>query len=114
LGRGNAVDVAQGFSQDGGDAECPGQHLRQPDVIRAGGIRPDEPRIPDLPRSDQVGLLGALDLAVDRRLRGAGPGRDLCPAELEIWITEQEREDLARLLGRYPAPGRGIAQRPAR
>jgi hypothetical protein len=46
-------------------------------------------------------------------VRGAGPGRDLCQAEFEIWITEQAREDLALLLVRYPAPGRGIAQRPA-
>ena len=40
-----------------------------------------------------------LDLAVDRRVRGAGPGGDLGQAEFEIGIAEQEREDLALLLG---------------
>ena len=48
---------------------------------------------------DQAGLLGALDLAVDRRMRGADPGRDLGQAEFQIGIAEQEREDLALLLG---------------
>ena len=32
-------------------------------------------------------------------MRGAGPGRDLGQAEFEIGIAEQEREDLALLLG---------------
>lgn len=48
VGRGDAVDVAQGFGQDGGDAECSGQHLGLPGVVRAGGVLPDEPRIADL------------------------------------------------------------------
>ena len=49
---------------DGGDAECPGQDLGQAVVVRAGGIGPDEPHVPDLPRDDQAGLLGTLYLAV--------------------------------------------------
>ena len=44
-------------------------------------------------------MLGALDFAVDRRVRGADPARDLCQAEFEIGVAEQEREDLALLLG---------------
>jgi hypothetical protein len=32
-------------------------------------------------------------------VKGADPGRDLGQAEFEVWIAEQEREDLALLLG---------------
>jgi hypothetical protein len=31
-------------------------------------------------------------------VRGAGPGCDLGQAKFKIWVTEQEREDLALLL----------------
>ena len=48
-----------------------------------------------------------LDLAVDRRVRGAGPGGDLGQAEFEIGIAEQEREDLALLLGAQDRQERG-------
>ena len=63
-------------------------------VVRAGGVGPDEPRVPDLPGCDQVGLLGTLDLAVDRRVGSTGLGRDLGQAECEIGIAERQREDL--------------------
>ena len=33
------------------------------------------------------------------KVGGADPGRDLGQAEFKIWVTEQEREDLALLLG---------------
>ena len=44
VGRGDPADVPQDFGLDGGDAECPGQHLSQADVVRALGVGPDEPR----------------------------------------------------------------------
>jgi hypothetical protein len=50
-------------------------------------------------RCDQAGLLGALDLAVDRRVGGANPRRDVRQAKFEIWIPEQQCKDLALLLG---------------
>jgi hypothetical protein len=80
VSRGNPADGAQDVGKDGRDSERPGQHLSQPGVIRAGGIRPDEPGIPDLTRCDQAGLLGALNLAVDRRVGGAWAPR-MAPAD---------------------------------
>jgi hypothetical protein len=44
-------------------------------------------------------LLGALDLPMNRRVRGPRPGGDLGETEFEIGIAEQECEDLALLLG---------------
>jgi hypothetical protein len=40
-------------------------------------------------------------------VRGADPGRDLGQAEFEVWIAEQEREDLALLLGAQDAKSVG-------
>lgn len=99
VGCGDPVDVAQGFDQDRGDAECPGQNLGQAAVIRTGDVGPDKPRTPNLPRCDQAGLLSALDLTVDRRVGSADPRRDLRQAEFEIRITQQECKDLTLLLG---------------
>ncbi len=98
-GRSDPADAAQGLGQDGGDAERPGQHLGEPGVGGAGGVGPDEPGVPDLAGCDQADLLGALDLAVDRGVGGVGACRDLGQAEFEIGIAEQQREDLALLLG---------------
>ena len=52
VGRGDPADVPQDFGLDGEDAECPGQHLSQADLVRALGVGPDEPRIADLLRFD--------------------------------------------------------------
>jgi len=38
--RGDPADVPQDFGLDGGDAECPGQHLSQANVVRALGVGP--------------------------------------------------------------------------
>jgi hypothetical protein len=81
-----------------GGGKCPGEHFSQPAVVGAGWVGPDEPGIADLPGCDQAGLLGALDLAVDRGVGDAESGRDLGQAEFQLRVAEQQREDLALLL----------------
>ena len=48
VGRGDPADAAQGFGEDGGDAECPGQDFGQAAVVRAGGVSADKSRVPIL------------------------------------------------------------------
>src|SRR4029077_7044186 len=69
VGRGDPADVPQDLGLDGGDAECPGQHLSQADVVRALGVGPDEPRIADLPRCDQTACSARW---ISRLTNGAG------------------------------------------
>lgn len=99
VGRDDPRYGLQGFGEHGGNAEGPGQHLRQSRVIGTCGVRADEPGAADLPAGDQAGLFGALDLPVDRWMRRAGPCCDVGEAEFEIGIAEQQGEDLALLLG---------------
>ena len=55
--------------------------------------------LPILREVTRPGSLGALDLAVNRGVGDAEPGRDLGQAEFQVRVAEQQREDLALLLG---------------
>jgi Domain of unknown function (DUF397) len=97
--RGDPLDRLQSFDQYGRDPEGPGQHLGEPSVVRAGCIRPHEPRVAHFPGNDQPGSFCPFDLPVDRGMWGAGPRCDLSEAKFEDRITQQERKDLTLLLG---------------
>lgn len=98
VGRLDSRDSSKGIGDDGGDPECPRQHVGEPREVRAVCVGPNEAGVPDLPARDEPSLLCPLDLAVDRGMRGPGPLRQLSQARLEIGISQEERKDHALLL----------------
>src|ERR1700733_3985453 len=90
--------MTERFGENGGDAERSGQDVGKPSVVRAVGLRPDKPGVPDFSGGDYPDLLGALHLAVHRRMRCASQARDLSQAQLTIRIAEEQRKDFTLLL----------------
>ena len=98
VGCGDPSDRPQDFSKYGRHTESPRQNLRKPCVVRAEGIGSDEPRRTHLPGYYETSLLRPLDLPVDGGMRGACPCCDLGEAKFKVWISQQQRKDLALLL----------------
>lgn len=99
VGLADASYRPEGVSDDGRNAKGLGQDVSKADIVRAGGVRPDEPGVSHLLGFDQAGLFSTLDLPIDRWMRGARPFCNLGEAELKVRISQQQRKDLALLLG---------------
>ena len=91
-------DAGQGLAEHPRNAERLDEHVRQAAEIRARWVGADEPCPSDEPARDQAGGVGALDLAVDRRIRNAGSLGELNKAVLDRRVAEDERQQFALLL----------------
>jgi hypothetical protein len=99
VGRGDPVDRPQSLSHYGRDAEGSRQNLGKTRIVRAGSVRPHQARVTHLPGADQASPFRSFDLPVDRGMGSVGPRGDLSEAKFKVRISEQQRKDLALLLG---------------
>jgi hypothetical protein len=90
------------FSKDSGDAESPREDVGQPGVVGAVDVRPRQPGVSDSAGRDYSCLLGTLHLAVNRRVRGACPLRDLSQAKFEIWVAQEHSSGKSGEAGLLP------------
>lgn len=94
-----AEDLGASLGEHGRHTEGPRQNLSQAGVVRAGGVGANEAGVAYFPGGHQPGPFGPFDLPMNRRMRSTRPLRDLGEAQFELWIPQQQREDLALLLG---------------
>lgn len=94
----DAGDRPQLVGEDRRYPEGSRENVREADVVGAIDVCPHHPDVANLPTGDDASRLGPLDLSVDRWERSLGSIGDLRQAELQLRISEQQRQDRCLLL----------------